>query len=448
MDYLKTSVKVGLKKYPESTYFGELESMKRQGIGIIKYQSGRIYEGNWKNDFRDGKGFEKFPNGSTYDGAYLEGKPHGLGKYTWISGEYYIGEWNSGKKDGKGTWKGLENEYYVGAWKNGKPEGSGLYNWKNGNKYEGEWLNGLKNGQGTDYYFNGDTYIGMFQLGKPHGFGKYVWNKGGIYEGNFVQGVKEGFGKWKQFANPPYNCYAGIHTNDKKNIFGIYKWSTGNYYIGEYVDDEREGIGEMNWTDGTKYIGQWNKGIQNGYGRMILGIRIEKTGKFNNNQYIGPIHKLNQSLYFLQSDFNIRSLAPKEMKYEDIDNDLDFNIIEKNINYFKNKKEGKISSLDMNMNNLALDNLNYSLGPIKLESSTFMQSQKENESNNTELEPSESYSTKNSFIKRNMNNIQYSLQPKRRSECNSILNNIHDYYSLKKPEKFSKYISPTLNECQ
>lgn len=32
------------------------------------YKTGRIYEGNWQKDMRDGKGFERFMNGNLYDG--------------------------------------------------------------------------------------------------------------------------------------------------------------------------------------------------------------------------------------------------------------------------------------------------------------------------------------------------------------------------------------------
>jgi len=43
-----------------SVYFGQLKDKKRNGKGIIVYSNGRIYEGNWKNDARDGEGFEMY----------------------------------------------------------------------------------------------------------------------------------------------------------------------------------------------------------------------------------------------------------------------------------------------------------------------------------------------------------------------------------------------------
>ena len=38
------------------------------------YNNGQTYEGFWKNDLRDGEGFEKYANGSIYDGHYEAGK--------------------------------------------------------------------------------------------------------------------------------------------------------------------------------------------------------------------------------------------------------------------------------------------------------------------------------------------------------------------------------------
>ena len=40
-----------------------------EGKGIFYYQNGR-YEGDWKNDLRDGKGIEYWNNGNKYDGDW------------------------------------------------------------------------------------------------------------------------------------------------------------------------------------------------------------------------------------------------------------------------------------------------------------------------------------------------------------------------------------------
>ncbi len=51
---LKLGERFGVKQYKDSIYRGELENRKRNGKGIIVYMTGRVYEGDWTNDKRDG----------------------------------------------------------------------------------------------------------------------------------------------------------------------------------------------------------------------------------------------------------------------------------------------------------------------------------------------------------------------------------------------------------
>jgi len=100
---IQTSNKSKIKKFKDAVYFGDIEYLKRNGIGIMKYDSGRFYEGSWKNDLRDGKGYEHFPNGNSYEGEYNKGKPHGNGVFKWNTGEIYDGQWKDGLKQGDGV---------------------------------------------------------------------------------------------------------------------------------------------------------------------------------------------------------------------------------------------------------------------------------------------------------------------------------------------------------
>jgi hypothetical protein len=38
------------------------------------YENGRVYEGMWLKDFREGMGFEQFSNGNKYQGNFVRGK--------------------------------------------------------------------------------------------------------------------------------------------------------------------------------------------------------------------------------------------------------------------------------------------------------------------------------------------------------------------------------------
>ena len=63
----KESELFNIKQYKDSIYRGEInKKRKREGLGVIVYDSGRIYEGSWFADKRHGRGFELFSNGNKY----------------------------------------------------------------------------------------------------------------------------------------------------------------------------------------------------------------------------------------------------------------------------------------------------------------------------------------------------------------------------------------------
>jgi hypothetical protein len=45
---------------------------------LLLYKNNRLYEGEWENNLRHGKGFEIFETGSFYNGLYVNGKPEGI----------------------------------------------------------------------------------------------------------------------------------------------------------------------------------------------------------------------------------------------------------------------------------------------------------------------------------------------------------------------------------
>ena len=48
--------------YKDSVYRGEIDpkTLKRHGLGVKTYNNGRVYEGGWSQDKRDGHGYEIF----------------------------------------------------------------------------------------------------------------------------------------------------------------------------------------------------------------------------------------------------------------------------------------------------------------------------------------------------------------------------------------------------
>lgn len=51
---------------------------QKNGVGVLMYDNGRTYEGEFENDRKHGRAFERFPNQSTYEGNYVNGKPEGI----------------------------------------------------------------------------------------------------------------------------------------------------------------------------------------------------------------------------------------------------------------------------------------------------------------------------------------------------------------------------------
>ncbi len=51
-------------------------------------------------------------NGGVYDGEWLEGMRDGKGKHTWPDKSYYEGEWKQDKADGNGKLVHVDGDIY------------------------------------------------------------------------------------------------------------------------------------------------------------------------------------------------------------------------------------------------------------------------------------------------------------------------------------------------
>lgn len=66
----------------------------------ITLPTGAVYEGEWKNEMRDGYGKQEWPDGSRYEGYWLNDKANGIGKLLHADGDIYEGEWRDDKANG------------------------------------------------------------------------------------------------------------------------------------------------------------------------------------------------------------------------------------------------------------------------------------------------------------------------------------------------------------
>lgn len=81
-----------------STYKGEVEDGKLNGLGVYLWANGDRYEGQCKDDKRNGQGVYLWKDGRRYEGAWRNDQQHGLGRQTNADGSlYHEGQWANGQ---------------------------------------------------------------------------------------------------------------------------------------------------------------------------------------------------------------------------------------------------------------------------------------------------------------------------------------------------------------
>ena len=190
-----------------------------------------MYEGEFKNGKRNGKGKEFFITGKIegnlinysseddlliFEGEYINGERNGKGNEYYADGKIkFEGEYKNGERNGKGkkyyytnTQLEFEGEYKNGEKWDGKGydiNGNILFELKQGNgfiKNKGDYKNGKLNGYVNEYYFKGE-----YLNGKRNGKGKeYNWRGDLIFEGEYKNGLK-----WngQGHDNPKYEIKKG-----------------------------------------------------------------------------------------------------------------------------------------------------------------------------------------------------------------------------------------------
>lgn len=102
----KWTFKIGPTKV---TYEGEFvlakddgdEKKVKHGTGIMKWEDGREYRGEFRFDEMYGDGRMLWPNGAQYEGQYCENHKGGLGKLTLPDGSSFEGSWYKGMRHGE-----------------------------------------------------------------------------------------------------------------------------------------------------------------------------------------------------------------------------------------------------------------------------------------------------------------------------------------------------------
>lgn len=182
-------------------YEGQVNAAgKPHGKGIVRYddrskpRGGVIFEGEYQNGTRHGRGCMLFRNGDTFEGEWREGRQH-YGTYFWrASGSCYVGHVKNGFFEDEEGWVFYPKDggYDVGTWKAGKMEGWATYVRKDGYS-RCELVAGSRQGRITTFWWNGGvfeaTYVDDMRLGPA----SFLWPNGDQWTGNFSSNTR-GYG--------------------------------------------------------------------------------------------------------------------------------------------------------------------------------------------------------------------------------------------------------------
>ena len=147
-------------------YKGELKDNMPHGQGRMVYQTGVIFEGEWKDGW-ECRGIYTHPGKFVYEGEMEGGIAHGQGKLTFANGGYYEGGHKKGAYHGIGIFfyadKNDPDKRREGEWKNDTRYGKGKITLKEGSAISGFFNHTTIEGEATLKMSNGKIIKGKFE---------------------------------------------------------------------------------------------------------------------------------------------------------------------------------------------------------------------------------------------------------------------------------------------
>ena len=269
-----------------------------------------IFEGEYKNMIRNGKGKEFYKNGKVqFEGEYLNGKrwkgtiynyagvkefeiENGTGRireYTINGVVIYEGDIINGNREGYGEEYYHGKLEYQGIFMKGKREVEGTEYYPNGKiEYEGGFFNGERNGEGKQYELDGTIkYKGEFFSGIWNGKGEEYKDRNLIFKGIYKSGkrwdgngydnsgqllyqLKNGCGYVKEYNDEGILIFEGKYINGVRFGEGKeYNEEKELIFEGTYINGKRsKGKGkDFNLSGGLKYEGEYSNGEWDGKGK-------------------------------------------------------------------------------------------------------------------------------------------------------------------------------------
>jgi hypothetical protein len=172
-------------------YYGYFKDDLYHGVGLLLYEDGYAYFGEFRNGVRCGFGKE-YRKDVSYFGFFKNNKYHGYGEYNYNNKISYFGNFSRGIREGYGMLSMADGALYCGTFKFNKMHGIGNFHWPAGQTYYGAWKEDKMNGVGRYKWVNRDEYIGYYENDLRHGRGEYYFKNGAALYGVWRMSKKEG----------------------------------------------------------------------------------------------------------------------------------------------------------------------------------------------------------------------------------------------------------------
>ena len=304
-------------------YEGNIKENLRELSGVMHYNNGDVYEGEWFKDRRGGKrGKITQPSGAKLSGMFIKDQADGSMEYEDKEGNVFQTETDAAAagnshalSKAKRPTSGRRNlkqqaeddpadNVQPGAFYNGRLYWLTVVNYKNGDKFHGSFKDGRANGYGLLKYnyslpnsgaqngadYEEAEYRGNFKAGKRDGYGVMSWPDGSIFKGVWKSDQRQR----GEMILASGQQYRGGFVDDKLHdpngllllsasgiVFqgdfnrgvcgqiGKLLYPNGDVYFGQHKLFGKDGVGKMVYFDGGVYEGTWESDRKNQSGRMV-----------------------------------------------------------------------------------------------------------------------------------------------------------------------------------
>lgn len=266
-------------------YIGDWSENRRNGVGI-SFKSGdrSMYVSKWENNCPVGVGAKFDENGNfKFIARYNQGTLEGLGMTFLQDGDsVLVSHWSEDRMSEKGTLFDIHGTLlYHGTLRGGKRDGVGTQYTPDGQvSYHGGWKNGFYHGEGVLVLRNGCRVSGSFVMGKIEGRAVFTTKRGKkMYEGEWANNRFNGEGKKYDIKTGAW--YRGRFVDNKPvGILSCYDRDGNLVYEGELRNEKYHGSG-VGYKNGEKvYDGEWKNGVRSGTGSEFEDGRLVYRGKF------------------------------------------------------------------------------------------------------------------------------------------------------------------------